>query len=141
MSPTFQTILDERIGLGATRQFELLVSLTATILIAVFGRRLWYAIPMMALVAVYFLLRCELRFEDWWDRLKESVHNDEDIGWVANHDGGGLIVASLENLFLALEELVLGVALLLARLYSPLFRGRKRLPQKPIDSDSPWEPD
>ncbi len=97
MSEAFEAILVQapkvRFGMNACHIVAFLLAVTFA-LKTQSTRRAWiYAV----VIAVLGGFAAQVVFERWWGSLNAAIDTRDDFGWVADHDGGGLIIVFLEN--------------------------------------------
>ena len=91
-SPQFLSLLDERSAL--LWKMDLCFIVVAAVLVfpayRMRRRSVAAALPIAGACVSAFLGAA--LFQGWWTRLKQAATSEEDLQWIASHDGGSMIV-------------------------------------------------
>ncbi len=92
MSPEFESILGQRGQLAEFMDGMFLFSIIASAIAGILLRPRWRVVLLIALLAITGMTLADNRFQQWWADLLAAERTDADWKWIADHDGGRLIV-------------------------------------------------
>lgn len=88
-----------------------LIAFIAVLLIPAFTRKFWYSLTINTTICISSYLLIMSSFYKWWNSLESNVQNEQDQLWLANHDGGGIMIVELRSIFLLLGSWVISIIL------------------------------
>ena len=91
-SPQFLSRLDERSALRWTMDLCFIVVAAVLVFPAYRMRRRSVAAALPIAGACVSAFLGDALFQGWWTRLKQAATSEEDLQWIAWHDGGSMIV-------------------------------------------------
>lgn len=91
-SAGFAAILDERAALIWKMNACFILAAAVLVVPAYRSRRLSIALTLPVIGAIVSGIAAGALFTGWWNRAEQAAVNEADRQWIADHDGGGLIV-------------------------------------------------